>query len=662
MTAKPASKLGAIFSWTMAATAGMRWRLVLASLAVFAATLTSQLTIQAISSIIRILQSSGSEAAQAGWDGITRIIHGLTGGGDGALVFLYGALVVAGILITFSARSYSAAIDYLMTHRMRGRIHRAMLDPLLFRTRKQGGNVGDRVSILERQAQGAQPMLREIFCLPITRILPLVTALTLLFLNLPDGGGQMITYLIVLAGMIASPVAGIWLAEKLRSGTANLENARSDLTGETILSATNPEILIGLGAVGTRQDEFDKSSQGVVAASSGMRVRQELSSQIQAAIVPFVQFSLIAYAVLAPGDAGTNLGAIFAIYMFVPQVINPVQEVVRFLTGAYQALPMIEKPGGYLLEKPLDLDAGETLPVERTTPARVRLGDLKVRGDAGKPPIIDVADIAIEGPGAVAVIGPSGAGKSTFLKAVARLNGYGDGEVMLQDADANRLSETAIRDYAGMAEQFPLLLDGSLATNLRLARPDAPDSDLLDAIALWNARAFLDKQGTEGHSGGENGLLDRLVQKDGRELFSGGERRIMALCRAALRDPHVLLLDEPTTGLDAGSVRSLAEATNAVKQDKLVLFVDHNLSFVAQVADRIIYLVKGKLDFDGDWRAFKTERADALLGLSKAEGKARDQAAPPKPGMMPPGMRPGGKPGGPPGKGPIMTTMTTKQG
>ena len=166
------------------------------------------------------------------------------------------------------------------------------------------------------------------------------------------------------------------------------------------------------------------------------------------------------------------------------------------------------------------------------------------------------------------------------------------------------------------------------------------------------AGPFSTGRGAQGNGG--RGLLDRPVQEHGRAVFSGGERRILALCRAVLRDPHVLLLDEPTTGLDAGNVRALAEAAKAVKKDRLIVFVDHNLSFVAEVADRIIHLVDGRLDFDDDWQTFSSERADALAGLS---GAAQVKAS-----REPGAMTPAGGPQDGAGKGATKARMKSGKG
>ncbi|MEO1200480.1 MAG: ABC transporter ATP-binding protein, partial [Pseudomonadota bacterium] len=589
--------LGKLWGWTLAATSGMRGKLILASLGIAAGTLMGQVTIQAISSIIRILQGGSDGAANPSWDPVTRTIFGVSGGSEGALMVLFGVLVVAGILINFFSRTYSAAVDYEMVHGMRGRIHRVMLDPGLNRATLDKSGVGDRVSVIERQVQGAQPMLREIFCLPITRLIPLVTAIILLFLNLPDtGGGQWGIYLIILVGLVASPLVGIKLAEILRAGTADLEVARNKFTGETITSVTDPDVLIGLGAVGARQRAFEGASQGVVDASMIMRVRQEISSQFQNAIVPVVQFALIAYAVLAPGDTSANIGAIFAIYLLVPQVIAPVQEVVRFVSGAYQALPMMQKPAEHLVEETVPLEEGATLAKAADRPAKVSVVDLAIGGTRGSEidrPILHVQGCDIQGPGAVAVIGPSGAGKSTFLKAIARLNDFDNGEILLNATDVNAASELSLREFAGMAEQFPFLVDGSVRDNLVLADPDAQDQHLLDVISRYNGARWLGKVAGAELGGPAEGMLARTVQENGQALFSGGERRILSIIRAALRDPAILLLDEPSTGLDTASVTALSDIVNQVKQDRLVLFVDHNLGFVEDVADRIIYLVRG---------------------------------------------------------------------
>ena len=172
--------------------------------------------------------------------------------------------------------------------------------------------------------------------------------------------------------------------------------------------------------------------------------------------------------------------------------------------------------------------------------------------------------------------GPSGAGKSTLLRLCNRLEVPTSGVVRFNGDDIEALDPLWLRRRVGMVFQRPTLFAGTVRDNLRVAAPDASDTDFVDALV----RA---------------GLGAAFLDRDGGEL-SGGEAQRACLARTLVTSPEVLLMDEPTSSLDDANTRLLERHTTALIEDGVtVLWVTHDLAQADRIADHSIALEGGRL-------------------------------------------------------------------
>jgi ATP-binding cassette subfamily B protein/subfamily B ATP-binding cassette protein MsbA len=197
-----------------------------------------------------------------------------------------------------------------------------------------------------------------------------------------------------------------------------------------------------------------------------------------------------------------------------------------------------------------------------------------------------VSDISLEAqPGeTIALVGPTGAGKSTLLHLIARFYEPDTGRILLDGRPLAGLSKEWLRDRIGYVTQESFLFNASLRDNLRLARPDATDAEIRDALAAANALEFID----ELPAG-----LDTLAGERGTR-FSGGERQRLSIARALLRNPPILLLDEATSALDNRTERLVQQALERLRADRTSFVIAHRLSTI-EAADRILVLKDGHL-------------------------------------------------------------------
>jgi ABC-type multidrug transport system fused ATPase/permease subunit len=201
----------------------------------------------------------------------------------------------------------------------------------------------------------------------------------------------------------------------------------------------------------------------------------------------------------------------------------------------------------------------------------------------GKP-VINNVSFKIKKGDRVALVGPSGSGKSTILSLIERFYEPDSGEILLEGVPVRELSRDALRSQIGYVEQEAPVLAGTIRDNLLIGSPDATDTQLKKVLGQVNMTSVLkrDKRGLDAEVG-EAGIM-----------LSGGERQRLAIARALLEAPPILLLDESTSALDGLNEQRMREAIDAVAQGRTMIVIAHRLSTVVD-SDQIIVLDQGKV-------------------------------------------------------------------
>ncbi len=204
----------------------------------------------------------------------------------------------------------------------------------------------------------------------------------------------------------------------------------------------------------------------------------------------------------------------------------------------------------------------------------------------GKSDILALDDIAFEAePGSlVALVGPSGAGKSTLVSLIPRFFDPTAGQVLLDGTDLREIRLQSLRRQIGFVPQSPLLFPLSLADNIRYGLPGASDEDVRRAADLAGLSKFVDRL-PDG--------LETMVGAEGR-VFSHGEAQRVTIARALVRNPRILILDEPTAALDTETEALVVAGIERARADRTTLVIAHRLSTV-QRADHILVLDRGRL-------------------------------------------------------------------
>jgi ATP-binding cassette subfamily B protein len=294
-----------------------------------------------------------------------------------------------------------------------------------------------------------------------------------------------------------------------------------------------------------------------------------------------IEFSGIASTALIVGIGGwlvhrgdVTVGTVVAFVLLLATLFDPVQQLSQLYNTLQSAAAALHKLFAILDTVP-DVDEH---PQPAALPARgdLTVSDVTFRYAGVERPALNGVSLSLPAGTRLALVGPTGAGKSTLAKLMARLYDPVKGSVAFGGVDLRRASMASLRERITVIPQEGFLFDGSVRDNLLIARPDATDGQLLDALESLGLRERFEAL-PEG--------LETQVRERGSRL-SAGERQLVALSRAALVDPAVLVLDEATSNLDPGTEMLVEAALDRLMQGRSVIVVAHRLSTVRR-ADRI---------------------------------------------------------------------------
>src|SRR5881396_2376652 len=217
----------------------------------------------------------------------------------------------------------------------------------------------------------------------------------------------------------------------------------------------------------------------------------------------------------------------------------------------------------------------------------IEFRDVSFEYEAGQP-VLSHINLAIKRGEKVAVVGATGAGKSTLVSLISRFYDPSEGEVRIDGEDIRNYTLQSLREQISLVLQDQLMFSGTIRENIAFGHPDASDEEIAAAAVTANADEFIQR------------LPDRyetLVAERGTTL-SGGQKQRIAIARAILRDAPILILDEPTTGLDAAAEQTVMEALERATAGHTTVIIAHRLTTV-RLADRIVVLDRGRIVEEG---------------------------------------------------------------
>jgi ATP-binding cassette subfamily B protein/ATP-binding cassette subfamily C protein len=387
---------------------------------------------------------------------------------------------------------------------------------------------------------------------------------------------------VTVAGLALGLSLGVTSARRVRPAARAAQIRIGEMT-----SAVERAISAARTIRASRAEERETRAVGVAAEAAyaaGLR-----TARLQALIGPASSAAVQGAFLLVLGIGGARVasgrmtvGDLVAFVLFLFFLVMPLGQALRAYTQLQTGLAALQRMQE-VLDLPLEADPpGPTPPPVPGAPA-IEFDGVDF-AYAGGQPVLRGVSFAVPAGTRTALVGPSGSGKSTLLALIERFYEVSGGAVRVGGVDVRDLPRDALRARLGYVEQEAPVLAGTLRDNLLLTVPEATDEELLGVLDMVNLGDLVTRT-AEG--------LDAQVGEGG-VLLSGGERQRLAIARTLLAGPPVLLLDEPTSNLDARNEAALRAAIDAVAIERSMIVVAHRLSTVVD-ADQIVVLDGGRV-------------------------------------------------------------------
>jgi ATP-binding cassette, subfamily B, bacterial len=267
-------------------------------------------------------------------------------------------------------------------------------------------------------------------------------------------------------------------------------------------------------------------------------------------------------------DGTLSAGSLILFVVYLGKMYKPMQELSK-MTDAYSKAAV----GYERIMEILNTDGEiKDLPGARRAPrfhGAIEFDHVSFGYDAEQPVLKDVS-FKIQAGQVAALVGPTGAGKTTIISLIPRFYDPASGVVKIDGIDIRRFKQKSLRQQISFVLQETLLFHGSVWSNIAYGKPEATRDEILHAAELANAHEFIEKM-PQGY--------DTIVGERGVTL-SGGQRQRIAIARAIIREAPILILDEPTTGLDAGVEKLVIEALDRLMEGKTSIVIAHRLSTI----------------------------------------------------------------------------------
>jgi ATP-binding cassette, subfamily B, bacterial len=507
---------------------------------------------------------------------------------------LYVASVVIGTIAAAARVSWTGRVGESLMESLRLRIfsHFQRLS-LSFFTREKGGVLMTRMT---SDIDSLTALFQEGLVNMFVQFLTLAIVTVVLFLVSPTLAA--ILFLGVVPVMLAmtlwfrkaSDVAFLAVRDRIADVMSDLQE---NLGGIRIVTATNRakrNVVAHDNILGSYRDANDRTA--VIGAVYGPAT--ELLGYLAQALLLGMGGWLVTRDRLSVGELA-------AFFLYLTMFFAPIQQLVQLYNTYQQGRAAVRKLSELFAIEP-DVaeapDAYELPPME----GAIDLEGVTFGYDPAVPVLHDL-DLHIRAGETVAFVGETGAGKSTVAKLVNRFYDPTEGTVRIDGHDLAGVTLRSLRSQIGVVPQEPFLFAGSIRDNLTFAAPDATDDELWAAVDATGLRDLVERQ---------DAGLDQIIHERGSSL-SSGERQLLALARAFLSQPRVLVLDEATSNLDLQSETRIERALDAVLEGRTAIIIAHRLA-TAMRADRIAVIHDGELVEVGSHEEL-VERGGRYAGL-----------------------------------------------
>lgn len=435
---------------------------------------------------------------------------------------------------------------------------------------------GDLMSRLTNDVENVNQVLTDAVTSIISGLLNLVGASAAMLLINPLLAAVVLTILVSMTVLLTR-----WLAAYTREAFRKQQAALGKLNGLVEETIGGQRVVKAYHQEQRALEEFD-------AANGSLRRSATAAQMVSGFLGPIMNgISNTGLAVIAGlggylavrGAAG--VGTIAAFVNYARQFGRPLNEIANLYNSIQSAVAGAERVFE-VIDEPAEVDAPDSQSVTDLR-GEVQFEDVRFSYQPGVPVLRGISLHARPGE-TIALIGPTGAGKTTIINLLTRFYELDSGRILIDGTDIRRLRKADLRRQLGIVLQDNFLFSGTVMENIRYGRPAATDEEVVAAAKLANAHAFVHRL--------PHGYQTVLSERAGN--LSQGQRQMLAIARAILADPRILILDEATSSVDTRTERLIQEAMHRLMQGRTSFVIAHRLTTI-RGADQILVLQQGEI-------------------------------------------------------------------
>jgi ABC-type multidrug transport system fused ATPase/permease subunit len=335
-------------------------------------------------------------------------------------------------------------------------------------------------------------------------------------------------------------------------------------------------------------ERFHRENEGAFEATMTASRMKSMVPPLVDTVQGVSALAVLGLGTLALRDGRLTVGGLLLFVAYLSQLYAPIRQLANQYTTIAGATAGAERVIEFFGHRPTVIDAADAVPLPRSA-GLIEFESVSFRYPGTERNAIDDVSLTVHPGETVALVGESGAGKTTLTKLLLRFYDLDSGAIRIDGRELRELQIESLRDNIAVLMQETLIFEGSMRENIRYGRPGASDEDVVRAAKAADAHDFITSL-PEGY--------DTPVGQKGRRL-SGGQRQRIAIARAMVREAPILILDEPTTGLDAESGERIMGPLDALMSTRTTIVISHSL-ITAMRADRVIVVENGRIVEQGN--------------------------------------------------------------
>lgn len=347
------------------------------------------------------------------------------------------------------------------------------------------------------------------------------------------------------------------------------------------------ETLKALGAESAIQSKWEKSAALLARVGAQLRLLSSTASTTSAFVQQLITLVIVIIGVYVIAERELTVGGLIACTMLASRAMAPVGQVAGLLVQYHTAATALTSLNE-VMERDVERPEDTTFISRGHLKGAIDFRDVSFTYPGQDTPSLRNLTFSVKPGEKVAILGRIGSGKTTLEKLILGLYRPTTGAVLVDGIDLRQLDPAELRRQIGYVQQDVMLFYGSLRDNITMGAPLAEDADIVKAAEIGGIIGLVNQ-----HPQG----FDMLVGERGESL-SGGQRQGVAIARAVINDPPILLLDEPTSSMDYSSEEDIKRRLKEFSVGKTVLLISHRTS-VLELADRIIVMDGGRIVADG---------------------------------------------------------------